>query len=636
MWNRVKTVVLNMGQPLSVLTALVVFSATIQAGCIHDDDPAYVVPPDEKIDCSQDSTGQELGEAACKATTGCKWEESHTVKATPSKSKTIVEFKDGRILKSLPPIEAILEYIGDSVYYAQLRTHIPKIYNGEIDVLKPITEDSLSIIQAPGRYQKTQPIDAMHHIALLQYSRPLLDTTPFPEASMISVPRFGYYPNSGVRKMGMIFTLSNVVSIAHMAWWDALIMNIDRFWMWDGQPQPNLNNMMLYRYSFEVEVEVEVDVPPTGMLAFAKKTKKKKEKKKEKQRRYVYVPIDQGFAGTVVLPWFHYDKQPDPDPDAGLHAEEDPPERGVWFTKEGALHIKERDPEVDDNGYFNKKWNKRFIKWYARWVASFGRRRAETFVNNNWQYFPDLVKKGRLDKIIDIIHATWEAKGVKLCADMGDEIEKRFDEIDGAMDEGFPWSLLKDSKMLAPTKLEWAKVKENIKKQIETCKNSETTAMERAVKKYKDEKPERVQKWYEEQKTWARERWIDIESQLTTDPDIDRFKFKTSAATAKQVRYDVLDLEIDSKDVSEDSDERYDDAYSGVDYADSHPLQSDKYDWNDFVVGGLFGGTAIAVIVLVFCIGLACGLISCLGYKQHADLEGNRDVYWKESGEEEV
>eukprot|EP01084_Bolivina_argentea_P278950 476786_1 len=599
-----------MGQPLSVLTALVVFSATIQAGCIHDDDPAYVVPPDEKIDCSQDSTGQELGEAACKATTGCKWEESHTVKATPSKSKTIVEFKDGRILKSLPPIEAILEYIGDSVYYAQLRTHIPKIYNGEIDVLKPITEDSLSIIQAPGRYQKTQPIDAMHHIALLQYSRPLLDTTPFPEASMISIPRFGYYPNSGVRKMGMIFTLSNVVSIAHMAWWDALIMNVDRFAMWDGWHRYNYNNIMLYHDDTKTDT------------------------------KYLYVPIDQGFAGTVIFPWFLYDQQPDPA--AGLSKEDPRPDKGVWFTEEGAVHIKEEDPEVDDNGWGNKKWNNKFMEWYAKWVATLERKRAEEFVEANWVYFPNLKEKKQKqlkNKIIDIIHAIWVAKGVELCNDMGDSIDTLFKKIDDAMaKEEFPWSLLKGGKMLAPTKLEWAKVMDTIRAQITVCKGSEDRASESVrVAWYM---------WKSKEIVIAREkrRWNDIKAYLEDDPEINAFELpkyrKTAAAEAKQVGYDVLDLEIDSKDISEDNDERYDDvddAHYGVDHAHSHPLQSDKCDWNDFMVGELFGGTTIVVIVLVFCIGLACGLISCWSYTRHTDLEEeDRAVYWKESGEEEV
>eukprot|EP01083_Nonionella_stella_P101330 287140_1 len=105
-----------MGQPLSVLTALFVFSATIHADCIHK-------AGEEKTECRL------LKHRECLKKAGCEW------KTTPPKSKTIVEFEHGRMLKSVPPIEAILEYIGDSVYYAQLRTHIPKIYNGEIDVL---------------------------------------------------------------------------------------------------------------------------------------------------------------------------------------------------------------------------------------------------------------------------------------------------------------------------------------------------------------------------------------------------------------------------------------------------------------------------------------------------------------------
>eukprot|EP01083_Nonionella_stella_P037077 101119_1 len=595
MWNRVKTVVLNMGQPLSVLTALVVFSATIQAGCIHDDDPAYVVPPDEKIDCSQDSTGQELGEAACKATTGCKWEESHTVKATPSKSKTIVEFKDGRILKSLPPIEAILEYIGDAVYYEQLCKHIPTTYDRE-GVLKPIfAEDSKPTIQEdPKRYQVDQPKDAMHHIALLQYSRPLLDTKPFPQPGT-DRKRRGVF--SGVELKSITFTLSNVVSIAYIAWWDALIMNFDRFAIAPKiKNKPNSNNMMLYD-----------------------KTPAKAEKS------YLYVPIDQGFAQMITWSWFDYPRS-------------DFLKGNVWFSEDGWKHV--TTGTVEDSST-SKKWT----KWYEEWVTRFDRKRAEEFVDDNLVYFPKMGDELKA-KIIDIIHSIWIEKGVELCTDMGVSINQLFNQIDNTGDETWhkAWTALEGNKMWNPTKVEWEKVKETINKQIEMCTNNEANAVgkadvawaktkgffrrEKITKEKKEKKEKEKQEEIAKEKSAAEPLWKAIHEKLAEDPNIEDFTMAAAgsgaAVGAKRVQYDSLYLDIDSKDVREDSDEQYDGEHSRVYYAHLHRLPYDKYqnDWNGFVVGGLFGGTTIVVIVLVFCIGLACGMISCRGYKHHKGLEG--------------
>eukprot|EP01083_Nonionella_stella_P016723 46702_1 len=87
-------------------------------------------------------------------------------------------------------------------------------------------------------------------------------------------------------------------------------------------------------------------------------------------------------------------------------------------------------------------------------------------------------------------------------------------------------------------------------------------------------------------------------------------------------RDDAFYLDSYSKDGGEGRDEQYDDDHHGVDSAYSHSLQSDTYYWNGFVVGGLFGGTTVVVIVLVFCVGVACGMIGCKClYIQRNDLE---------------
>eukprot|EP01083_Nonionella_stella_P229470 812171_1 len=48
-----------------------------------------------------------------------------------------------------------------------------------------------------------------------------------------------------------------------------------------------------------------------------------------------------------------------------------------------------------------------------------------------------------------------------------------------------------------------------------------------------------------------------------------------------------------------------------------HPYEtSGKYYWNEFTIGGLFGGTTVTIIILIFCIGLVCGMCIFWGYTQ--------------------
>eukprot|EP01083_Nonionella_stella_P022855 63168_1 len=49
-------------------------------------------------------------------------------------------------------------------------------------------------------------------------------------------------------------------------------------------------------------------------------------------------------------------------------------------------------------------------------------------------------------------------------------------------------------------------------------------------------------------------------------------------------------------------------------------------DWmNGFITGGLMGGSAIIVLILVFCIGVALGLVTYWGYTQKKALEESKD-----------
>eukprot|EP01083_Nonionella_stella_P155083 500511_1 len=557
-----------MGQPLSVLTALFVFSATIHAGCIND--PDYTPPPDEKFEFDCGALLQE----ACNGAPACKWRELDA-------SRTLAEQRAGKHYKHLPPIDAIIEYIGDFVYYQQLRLKMPmyKAVLGEkagaLDL--EITPRDVDVLDEKNRRN-------VKGIPLLLYSRHILDIKEFPVAGV-----------------DFTFTLSNVVSIAYIAWWDALIMNFDRFAIAPKiKNKPNSNNMMLYD-----------------------KTPAKAEKS------YLYVPIDQGFAQMITWSWFDYPRS-------------DFLKGNVWFSEDGWKHV--TTGTVEDSST-SKKWT----KWYEEWVTRFDRKRAEEFVDDNLVYFPKMGDELKA-KIIDIIHSIWIEKGVELCTDMGVSINQLFNQIDNTGDETWhkAWTALEGNKMWNPTKVEWEKVKETINKQIEMCTNNEANAVgkadvawaktkgffrrEKITKEKKEKKEKEKQEEIAKEKSAAEPLWKAIHEKLAEDPNIEDFTMAAAgsgaAVGAKRVQYDSLYLDIDSKDVREDSDEQYDGEHSRVYYAHLHRLPYDKYqnDWNGFVVGGLFGGTTIVVIVLVFCIGLACGMISCRGYKHHKGLEGEEEV----------
>eukprot|EP01083_Nonionella_stella_P070102 187368_1 len=483
-----------MGQPLSVITTLFVFSAVIHANCV------------DKKATQEEKCGENKTKPECHAKAEwCWWrgddgyvpeplsDSYSNVRTTTAADGTL------RLEKDLPPLEAITEYIGDLVYYEQLRKHMPwaTVYDG---VLEKLTLDEVTITRAKD-FNTEMPDEESAIIPLLTFSRPMLET----KALIVDGPKVSIPLKA--------LTLNNIVSIAHIAWWDALTMNDDRFAFHSYDEfnvgRINYSNMMLHT----------VD------------------------DRYVYVPIDQGFARVIVYSWYH--------------DEHDMSE--VW--REQAF----------------ESWQ----EWYTEWVTK--RMKALDFMNQNPPYFPkdmDDELKRKISAIIDII---WGVKGVVLCTDMGISIDAAFDDIN---DQGSRLeSLLQGTGMWTPTELGFILVKDIINDQIKTCTSSKKSVAPLS--------------WSDPMRT--------IEQTLNKNPHIlvqeftlpkeeELMKQWTSGSersamevSAKQMQYNV----------GQDGDEQFD--------------APDQYYWNGFVIGGLLGGTSIVVIVLVFCIGLACGMLCCWG-----------------------
>eukprot|EP01083_Nonionella_stella_P278426 946827_1 len=401
-----------MGQSLSFLTTLSLFSATIHAHCINDED--YVMPPGpegEKHDCSS------LTPQDCRDTPGCKWNgpDPDTIHL---KSLTMPTVEDGRLKKPLAPIDAITEYIGDYVYYEQLRKQLPTIYT---PILKDLTKDKLEIASLSTPIASVLTDNPDDPIPLLQYSRPYFPPEllkSFPVVKHLQIMPFisGGFPIEH-------FTLSNVVAIAYIAWWDALTMDDDRFQLTTRViSNRNDGNMMVH--------------PEAGAGG----------------KHDDIVPIDQSFARALTSYWFDYPKE---ESDKGR----------VKFSLKGR---KLTDPKTPDTQL--EKSSEDWQYWYERWVKKHDK--ALSFVKLNEASFPVLIYfdetfKKKIAAIIDII---WTAKGRELCKDMGESIAEVFEQIDANKPDIH--SLLKDTGMWESTHRGVQLVKTVINKQIKACEES--------------------------------------------------------------------------------------------------------------------------------------------------------------------
>eukprot|EP01083_Nonionella_stella_P070101 187366_1 len=541
-----------MGHPFSVLSTLFVLSATIHAKCINK--------PDEKseFDCTTITSP-----SACEKAAECDY-------ILPG--LTGPEFSDGRFIKSLPPLEAITEYIGDSLYYAKLRTNMPSLYGV---FLEPFKEENLKITAPPGGIDKNAPKTKSDDLPLLQYSRPKIEAEPFKQDRVNDLNKF---------------TLSDVVSIAYIAWWDALTMNNDRFYFdseIDGKlTKQNQNNMMLSTIRLDDGVD-----------------------------HLIYMPIDQGFARVLIASWFHWKGK-----------------KEVDFADEGWDELHKSWFSADESG-----WSEEWRKWYQTWVAKVDR--ARYFYSRNFQYFPsmdDELKK-KLFHIIDVI---WTAKGGHLCDDMGTSIVRIFENPSIIIEH--IEHLLKDSKIKHSTNLGWTAVQNTIKKQIQACKDDSSGGFSSEMEHIEGEiarDPLILMKDFAFPSDEA------VASGSTAAAG------SIAKTDAKQMQYnDGLYLDIDSKGVGRDSDGHFDDGHYLRSYDedaytiphsghflryDDHnhyePLIGGEYNAIDasgsgssFLIGGLVGASSVVIIVLIFCLGLAFGMAIYWGYSQKRALNVQR------------
>eukprot|EP01083_Nonionella_stella_P185843 678823_1 len=566
-----------MGQSLSFLTTLSLFSATIHAHCINDED--YVMPPGpegEKHDCSS------LTPQDCRETPGCKWNgpDPDTIHL---KSLTMPTVEDGRLKKPLAPIDAITEYIGDYVCYEQLKKQMPGMYEAVLEKFTENPDDVLKITAPPAKSGIPQLasvgkpyIEKKYRrdpIPLLTYSRPTLDTETLRGHDELKITK-------------EMFTLDNLVSIAYIAWWDALWMNNDRFAFGGSlSSTSHPDNMMLY-------------------------------KEGESPRR-VFVPIDQGFARTIIDGWFDWEERA---------------KKKIRFTPSGwdvakmwVFQTKAKEPSASE------AWR----RWYKGWLRperyEGENRRAEELLRFNSAYFPQAIKGFKAldlrNKISHIINTIWTVKGVDLCQDMGAIIKKEFAEDP-------THGLLKDTNMKKATERAFDLVKTVIGKQIDAC----TGLPERLGDEYDTLKSNAAPMWKAIEE--ARGKHALLSEFLEGKAFIDAFK-PHSSSTAKHMQYDdVLDMNIESKDVGQDSDDLYDDEADGI-YAHHslhvddpnhfHSLISGKY--NDdvsgsgsyYLIGGVVGASSVIIIMLIFCLGLTFGMIIYWGYSQKRALDVKRN-----------
>eukprot|EP01083_Nonionella_stella_P022605 62518_1 len=666
-----------MGQPLSILATLFILNGTTHAGCIanapgdekHDDlckdlDGTACDERDECkwVHCIVDDMYR-LGDAAppdcasletfseCNGTPGCKWHNPHPMPTSLTMVK-VSSYRSGKVLeKYLPPIEAVTEYIGDRVYYDQLRKQMTEIYDTEPILeklekglkIRRISDAEYHPVKSVIKHTEVNTLryaglseteksrdDAVQ--TLLEYSRPLLATEKFEQ-----------------RKVTFeTFTLSAVVSIADIAWWDALAMNGDRFDIGHDCPfcGVNLGNVMLY----------------------------KKDKADGEGYVWVYVPIDQGLATPVTMGWFKWlTLKKDDKIYKTYHVPIDQKLFGwkqIIFSDNGH---KELMKGFFSSGVKTKEsdWSEKWRKWYENWLKQ--PLKARQFVSKNLRFFPEFSgddAESLKDKLIAVIEAVWKIRGDELCDEMGKSIAKIFDEING--NDPDIKTMLQKTEMLNPTKRGWGLVQDVIQMQLQTCLDwsktldkikitSEFPNYLRNFMEIKKETENNVDVLFKDfklptdelvlvslkeaaERLTAKQRRstvaagiliADMKKAAKTEPECG----SSAAERAKQLQYDdALYWDGYDQDIDEGGD---DNEYYEPKHGDTHPYpsSSDKYDWNSFIVGGLFGGATIVVVVLVFCIGVACGMFSFWGYMQRMILEEEEDsavpaVYYKESEEE--
>eukprot|EP01083_Nonionella_stella_P058310 152755_1 len=68
---------------------------------------------------------------------------------------------------------------------------------------------------------------------------------------------------------------------------------------------------------------------------------------------------------------------------------------------------------------------------------------------------------------------------------------------------------------------------------------------------------------------------------------------------------------------------------NGLQLAHVHGGQDGEY-YNGLLVGGVVGGGSIVVLFVIFCIGLAFGMIICFGYQQKKALEERKKEDWRQ------
>eukprot|EP01084_Bolivina_argentea_P187155 322449_1 len=297
------------------------------------------------------------------------------------------------------------------------------------------------------------------------------------------------------------FTLSAAVSIADIAWWDALAMNPDRF-MFNKRCKwckANTWNMMLY------EKKVDSDEGSRSV--------------------WVYVPIDQGLATPGTMSWFKWIVLQDKE-EAYRHygipiAQKEFGWKQIIFSNEGFKELKKSWwASLSDSK--DAPWSKYWKDWYKAWLKKDDK--AKEFVDNNLNYFPqfDEGDKAFKQKLIDVIGTVWRIRGGELCNKMGESIEKVFEEInDNSPDIK---TMLKSTKMLKPTKRGWKVVQSVIREQITACINWYTAIDQTDEKHRLDVKNNNH-----------------IESQRTADIDL---LFKDFVmADEKEVRSDFMEVE---------------------------------------------------------------------------------------------
>eukprot|EP01084_Bolivina_argentea_P047775 88057_1 len=189
----------------------------------------------------------------------------------------------------------------------------------------------------------------------MEYSRPLYEADNY----------------SPTRITKDVFTVRNVEEVAVIAWLDYLLMNNDRFSLFNTKKVENTKNVMLISKSRS-----------TG--------------------RFVYLPIDQGFCRQLTAAWYHW--LPIASTRYASWPKYPKPYKQLIYSEQWIKNGNDKTPPA-------KIWMKNYKKWIKN------QNKAENFVDANHKYFPnDAALRQTAAEIIGIY---WNVNGVELCADIG-------------------------------------------------------------------------------------------------------------------------------------------------------------------------------------------------------------------------